>query len=479
MKTSLKIFGIVLLAALMLTALGCKPKPAPPPEPTYNALPNVIVLLVDTLRADHVGVYGAKQPTPVIDMLAGRGATFTKTYAPSSWTVPSVASLFTGMYPEKHGLTEGVALNGKVLNQQRLPDSYETLAELFKKKGYTTFCVTANSHLDRKFGYNAGFDFFKTFAFANGGAIESTVKEWKGALEKASRTTGYFLYIHWIDPHHPYEPMEPYISEIRPDYMNQIGRTLDDIGPEGLRRLGYFDEEPQALEVMKDLYASEVLWTDASIGRTLQLLPDVGDSMLVFTADHGESFKEHNSMIHGVDLYQETVHVPLILVYPDKKGAGTRIDTPVSLVDLPPTLLAYAGIQAPEAYEGRDLTPLLSGGSLPDRLLFSHLDKAKSFRWKSVFERHLKLAVRYPSDNEILKAKKKGQKAASEKVYLYDLLADPGEKRDLARSRKADAARLKEKLDKEMGRQPLVEPEMVKDTASEELKDVLRTTGYI
>lgn len=477
-------FAFALIVLIVFLFLACEKKTTQddPSNIAGNASlqksvrPNVIFLLVDTLRSDFVGKYGAKHATPIFDMLASQGVMFENAYAPSSWTVPSIASIFTGMYPQRHGLVDGVAVHVQVFKQQKMPDQYETVAESFKKAGYTTFCVTTNAHLDPKYGYDAGFDYFSMYKFQGAQVLEQAVSEWKDLLEQASKTTGYFLYLHWIDPHHPYAPQEPYISRIRPDYLEKVGRTLDDIGPEKLREMGYFKDYPETLSVMKDVYNSEVLLADDSVGKVLKILPDIGRSMIVFTSDHGEAFNEHNSMLHGYDLFQETLHVPLFLIYPDKRGAGTVIKAPVNLVDLPPTLLSFANIKAPSDYQGVDLSPLITGGQIPERKIWAHLDKNGQYRWEAVFENQLKYS------NHFASAKPKERSNTKKKLlgeYLFDLSDDPGETKNILSAKAAEAASLKTALQNEMKGPPLITPEIVERLATEELRDKFRSHGYL
>jgi arylsulfatase A-like enzyme len=476
MNRTFKLLVPIALLLLTIFAIGCD-KTETKSESAHRAGPNVIVLLVDTLRADYVGTYGGKAETPVIDWLAGQGAQFNKAYAPSSWTVPSVASIFTGMYPQTHGLVEGINLAGQVSKQQRLPDQYTTLAESFRRAGYTTFCITTNSHLSRQHGYNAGFDHFQMFRFSDGTSVEETVETWKDQLQKADDTTGYFLFLHWVDPHHPYDPREPYISKLDPDYLTKLGPLLTE-SPDILYVKGHFDKFPEHLSLLRDLYASEVSWTDASVGRTLKLLPSVGNSTIVMLSDHGEAFAEHKSMVHGIDLYQETVHVPLILIRPDKLGAGTKVDTPVSLIDVMPTLLSQIGATVPKECEGVDLTPLLKGETIPARPLFSHLDKMKVFRWQAMFDQDLKLLSHLPSQAQAVKALKDGKNLVA-KRRLFDLAKNPGETTDLVEKRPNDAKRLAEILGKTMAVTPKTMPQSVSGKMSPEEIEKLKSLGYI
>ena len=494
--------GWYLLAILIVAAIAlfssCNPG-----KQNQNARPNVIFLLVDTLRADAVSAYGGKHPTPNIDGLARTGIMFTRAYAPSSWTVPSCASMVLGMYPQKHGLTEGMVFSRKIVEQLRLPEQYETLAESFQKAGYTTFGITTNAHMDEQYGFGDGFDHYKSIWFQAAPVLERKLKKWKFKLRRASKKTGYFLFVHWIDPHFPYSPKKPFIDTLQPGYLKntprthdvftkseltkmgyrkglaETGRLLEDVGPELLHAKGYFKKHPEALKELENLYASEVMFTDRSVGRVLKMLPGVDNSLIVFVSDHGEAFNEHNSMIHGSDLYQETVHVPLIMVYPENQGAGRKVQRPVSLVDIAPTLLSFAGITPPQEYQGRDLSPILKGEKLPSRLLWAQLDKADAFIWHAAFYRGMKLIAHLPSEVDRVIAKSKKKEAPTKQYALYNLLTDPGETKDLSTELSEPFAKLKAELDTEMSKPPLIKPETKKSEMSEKLKETMRDVGYL
>lgn len=478
-------FFLIVFFALILAGPSCSKKPETSDssqipavsKPKGEPKTNMIVILVDTMREDYLSLYDSKYQTPVMDFIASQGVTFSRAYSPSSWTVPSIASLFTGMYPEKHGLIDGIALSGQVSQQQQMPQSYVTLAEQFKNAGYTTFAVTTNSHLDKIYHYNSGFDFYKMFRFSDGDILEEQVRQWKPEFKKAADETGYFVYLHWVDPHHNYNPREPFISRIRPDYLKHVGSMLENT-PEELYLKGYFKDYPDRMGVLKDLYASEICWTDESIGRVLKMLPDISNTMIVVMSDHGEAFAEHKSMLHGIDLYQETVHVPLIFKFPDNRYAGTFVNQPVSLVDVAPTLCAFAGIAPWDEYQGTDITNLMSGKTIPDRLLYSHLDKLNIFDWKAVFDKNLKLAVKFPSKMDRIQAKEKGI-TLEEKYFLYDLDVDPHEKTNLAESRSEDVARLYALLLKEMNTPPLASVKTVGQTISKQEIEKLKGLSYL
>jgi choline-sulfatase len=489
---------VAVVCAIMAFNVSCNPAPDPKQNGS-NARPNVVVLLVDTLRYDAISAYGGEYPTPAMDELARLGVSFTNTFAPCSWTVPSVASILLGMYPQTHGLTEGLVSKGKVLRQQRVPKKYDTLAELFRKAGYQTFGVTANAHMEPVYGYGDGFDNYKVHWFKSAGAVEKTVRSWKKALKQASDTTGYFLYVHWFDPHFPYSPRKPMIQNLIPGYFadapqteedftaNQLrkmgaqkfygGRTLEEVKPEQLKAAGYFEKHPDRLEMLKKLYAGEVLHTDRSLAKVVRMIPDLRRSLIVLTSDHGEAFDEHNSMIHGIDLYQETVHVPLVFKFPEGKGSGVHIDTPVSLVDIAPTLLSFAGIKPNEQHEGVDLTTLTTGEKIAPRKLWSHVNRINRHRWRAVIQDRYKLAAKLPFN--IGKNKKADSAAQNWKYYLFDLAADPKEMTNLAETNEELTSNLKQILEAEMSKEPSIKPKVLKNQAKHGDENAFRAVGYL
>jgi choline-sulfatase len=293
-----------------------------------SAQPNVVLLSVDTLRADHLGCYGYDKPTsPNIDKLAQEGLLFEDAVCDVPLTAPSMAGMLTGHYPRDLGLTR---------NGVELPESLPTVAERFKDAGYATWCVQSNwtlkSDLSR---INRGFDIYRDdFHKGRWGAIKS---ERPGpevadiALELlAARDAAkpFFAWIHFSDPHGPYEFHEEF-------------------NPSGKRpwRL-------KTAEKVRVQYDSEVLFTDHHIGRVLKALPE--NTIVVFVADHGESLYEHGYLGHGRRVYHPGIHVPLIIHAPGRVAPG-RSSAPVRGADVGPTILGLAGLPALEGAEGVDI----------------------------------------------------------------------------------------------------------------------------
>ena len=487
---------LISVLVAMLSVAGCTCVPKVPPA----GRPNVVVVMVDTLRFDAVKAFGGKHETPIFDGLVNAGVRFDQAYSPASWTVPAVASLLLGMYPQTHGLYKGAVVGRDVVNQQRIPESYDTLAEVFQQGGYETFGVSTNSHISKPYGYSDGFDHFAGSNFLDGRFIELRVRQWMSKLAEAAKGDGYFLYLHWTDPHFPYFPRKPFINKLRPNYLKEaprteedfspgaiahlgfpddkpvFGRTLEDVSPDQLQIKRYFEQFPSRLPMLHDLYTADVQWCSRSVGKTLLMLPEPANTIIVFVADHGEAFHEHNSMAHGIDLYQETVHVPLSIVLPNGLGAGTRIDEPVSLIDIAPTLASLVKITPSKQYEGRDLSPMMRGEAGEKRQLYSHLEKGTG-HWRAIFESPYKLMIKYPTKGEIHRAEKAGNEAEL-KVFLFDLENDPGETNNLVLEKPEIAVRLAAKLEKEMSRKPIAEAETV-GSGDKELKEKMRSVGYL
>ncbi len=317
-------------------------------------LPNLVVFLTDTLRADRVSAYGHhRETTPVFDELARRGFLFTNAYAPSPWTRPSVASLFTGQYPQRHGVQ---------MRHDKLPAAIPTLAERLRQQGMRTICVTTNPHVTRTWGMTRGFDRViemmpnqHKLKAGNGALlVHRRVKQLIPSLEAP-----FFLYVHLIDPHWPYEPPEVDLRAI------------------GVRRPT--DEE-------RLLYQGEIHFADRYVGRMMDDLDAAGHldtSVVVMTSDHGEELWDHGLLGHGKTVYQEVVRVPLALHLPPAterhvlagRKARRVIDDNVSLVDLMPTLLNFYDLAPPPRADGQDLTPLMRGAGNDPRPLFVSVEK--------------------------------------------------------------------------------------------------------
>jgi arylsulfatase A-like enzyme len=365
--------------------------------------PHVFLFVVDTLRADALGAYG-KSPSisPHFDALAKQGVLFEDATSQASWTRPAVASLLTGVAPATHGPAQ---------EDQGLRPEITTLAERLRAAGYRTGAFVANHLLTPDLGYARGFDTWNEERTSLYGARAETVVERALAwLERAE--TPAFLYIHVMEPHAPYDST-PGTS---PAACSGECDTL------ALLRRGQLGELPEEkLQFLKARYEGEVHQADQAFGSlsaSLKRRSVFDQSIIVFTADHGEEFREHKGTGHAKTLYQEVIRVPLAFRLPRATGGGGRIAGPVEHLDLMPTLLALVGAAEGSGLSGRNLTDALLEGRVRDpapplivseaRFTTTHKYSARSGRWKLIENADGPLLWRAGAHTE-----------------LYDLASDP------------------------------------------------------
>ncbi len=318
---------------------------------------NVILISIDTLRADHLGPYGnARVKTPNFDKLAAESIVFENAYSAAPTTLPSHTSLMTGSYPHTHGVSK----NGDMVHPEN-----QMMAETLKEAGFRTLGVSGAFPLNPKFAFDQGFEAY----FAN---VGDNAKVTDAVLKKTPQRAGgrMFLFIHYWDVHWPYAPPAPFDTMYRKDLMGLNGsmEELKEI------RAGMHRGEADAFarsEVMKDLYAGEVSWTDQQIGRLLEGLDEQGlldKSLLIITSDHGEAFDEHKDYWdHGPSTYNSVTHVPLIIRLPGGKGGGTRVSSLVSNIDVMPTVLEVLNLGSASRSEGVSFARAFMGQGLPKR----------------------------------------------------------------------------------------------------------------
>jgi len=333
------------------------------PRAAASERPNVIIYLVDTLRADHVGTYGGGSLTPNVDAFAAEATVFENAIAQAPWTKPSVASIFTGRGPLVHGVR---------LLEDRLPQEAVTLAELLQAGGYQTAGFSTNWHIRHETGMDQGFG---SFDFS---PDESTSDKLNGRLVRWLDTgpkSPFFLYAHALDPHEPYTPPADYRAKYAPGVRAEAGTDTD------LKRVDASrgKERRQAMAELRPLYDAEVAWNDHSFGEFLQALRDRGlydRSLIVFLADHGEEFDEHGARGHAKDLHAETLDIPLIVKWPGQHK-GRRVASIAQHIDVLPTLLRAAGVKGPADLPGMDLAAVEASGESPEALsgrwVLSHL----------------------------------------------------------------------------------------------------------
>jgi len=344
--TLLALAGLVLLA-------GCEEPDMPRDQPVHA---NVIFIVVDTLRADHVGAYGyERDTTPHIDALARESLLFERAYAAAPWTKPSVASMMTGLHAGTHTA---------IRMESKLPGEAVTLAERFVLSGYATGGVVSHHILGKAFGFSQGFIEYDE-SEARGHMHLSTKPVTRKAMAMLDRFLSdaperpFFLFVHYFDPHFVYLRHEGYgFAGARPE------RIKWKKGIKGLRNLAPPPSEEET-RYLRDSYDEEIRFTDEGIGELLDGLRERGlydDTIVVLTADHGEEFFERGWLGHSVSLYDELVHVPLIIRDPKTSGVDRATDQPVSLVSLAPTLLDLCEIEyEPDSFQSSSLVRLVWG----------------------------------------------------------------------------------------------------------------------
>lgn len=394
---------------------------------------NVVVITIDTLRADHLGCYGDKQiRTPNIDALAADGVRFERAYTPVPVTLPAHTVIFTGTYPMLSGMHD---FSGNKLNP-----SQPTLASVLKQHGYATGAVIGSAVLDSRFGLNQGFDFYYDHFDFNrldesnleemerpGNLVADAALDWlaKNHPEK------FFLWMHLYDPHYPYRPPPPYNEQ--------------------------YKDRP---------YDGEIAFADAQVGRMIAYLKAndlYRNTLIVLTGDHGESLGEHGEKTHGFFIYNATLHVPVIIRLPGSSSAKS-VPEMISLADLMPTVLQALKFQTPPQVQGVSLLPLMAP-SKPEnsRSLYAETFLPRlHFNWSELrgveTERYQFIEAPHPE--------------------LYDLSKDPGETQNLYPEKKAVADELRARLNKLIGQYSAGQELAEKTGLDPALMERLKSLGY-
>ena len=382
--------------------------------------PNIVFILIDALRADHLPSYGYKIDTaPNIQRLTRQGVVFERVIAPSTWTKTSIASIMASCNPSRHG-ARGI--------KDVLPSQLTTIAEQLSTNGYRTVAVNTNPWLAPKFGFKAGFDIYRTLPINSSGPISERSFSLAWAvnhkamefLKECSQKEPVFLYLHYMDVHAPYRPRPPFFSAPALDVPGFGVLPNDKL--EFIYRIKGLDA-PGVRERVIELYDGEIRTVDAAVGKLLERLQKKGwldNTIVVITSDHGEAFGEHGTVEHGVNLYPEVYEVPLILLWPGHLPAGVRIGVQVRSIDIAPTLLGLAGLTVPKSFDGEPLLPM-EAGALEDRIAISAVglnDGAPDSDYIAVVSREY-LYVREKIKNI---------------VEFYDLRSDPEAHNNLGQS---------------------------------------------
>ena len=431
----LPFLAIVWLFSACSDPFSAEPDPQAEPMQSMSLLPRpkrVLLITVDTLRADRLQCYGYKRAsieTPQIDSLAADGILFQQAIAQVPLTLPSHCSILTGAYPYATGVRDQAGF--------RLKPEQETLAEIFEMAGYDTAAFIGSSVLNGNTGLSQGFDLY--WDLKNGSESErrgdQVMQEALTWIQARGRRR-FFAWIHLFDPHTSYAPPEPYKTRYR-------GRPYD----------------------------GEVAFVDELIGRLIETLKQnrlYEDSLIVFTSDHGESLGEHGEASHGLFLYDATLRIPLIVKVPGSQWKGRVIPQQVRGIDIAPTILQLASLKAKRQMQGRGLLTLMVGKwNQPD--LVAHSETYYPyyhFQWSPLFSLR---TTRYKYID-------------APRPELFDLEADPEENRNIVQENGSMAASLEEKLEQEYRR---FSSEDAEDQAPEleeidqERIERLRSLGYV
>ncbi len=324
--------------------------------------PNVIVVLVDTLRADHLEPYGyGKSVSPRVASWAEDAVVFENAISQNAWTVPSVASLLSGMYPRAHQCLD--FQEGATVEMDTLSPDQDMVAEQFQAAGYTTAAIVKTKVIAAERGFGQGFD---SYTFVPGsqawGPAGKELTDASIAFLEKQGDQPFFLYLHYMDPHSPYQAPDEYYEK----YVSSNGSTLTGAHEEVKAfKTGGAAATEADIERLYALYDGEIAYWDQHFGRLLDALDALGmadTTVVVLTADHGEQFGEHGGWFHE-HLYQENIHVPLAISAPG--AAGARVATRVQQMDVAPTVASLAGVKHGTHWQGRDLSPAMSGGETP------------------------------------------------------------------------------------------------------------------
>ena len=411
--------------------------------------PNVLLITIDTLRADRLGCYGySRNTSPNLDRIAREGWLFERCYASSSWTLPSVMSIHTGLYPFSHGVQ---------WVDRRLSPGVPTLAEMLKDRGYRTGAVESSLFLGRAFGFDRGFDQFQDKPIHDHRAISSPLLTDR-ALEwlRAPTEQPFFYWIHYLDPHYDYlhhRQSKHLVEGVPPAELEKEYSILE------LKKTTYsLTDEQYAWQ--SQIYDGEVFFTDQHIGRLIQHLEQSGrwdDTWIVVTSDHGELLGEHGGLGHTPWFYDPVLRVPLIIKPPKRVWKSNRISDLVSIVDIVPTLLEGLGIRYDqESFDGINLLKSRDRLELPTR-------------WACTKTEEVEFIVRLGTSKYILDTK-------SDRAFVFDTSQDPGENENRLEQQRGPFQEFKQQVQQLIPAQDREAQETQVDT---ELLDRMKAHGYL
>lgn len=433
-------------------------------ENNASKRPNVLLIVIDALRQDHLGCFGYKRNTsPNINALAKEGILFKHAYSNAPWTKPSVASLFSSLPPNKH-----TAVNKNDI----LPDEIPVIAEMLKNEGYHTFCfVGGNKFIGKRFNFHQGFDIYRNSRI-------NAAKLTKKFLSLISKPQGkrFFAYIHYMDVHLPYNN-----NKYNDTFVQKKGKHFflpGKIRAKDCRKLAHFDKlSSMDKKHLVSLYDGQIRFVDENIKKIISVLKKnnmLNDTLVVITADHGEEFWEHNNYEHGHTLYNELIHVPLIITGNNLKKS--EVKRPVRLIDLLPTILKMVDVESAH-YN-------LEGARLFDKREGKNNELETSiFAMGTLYGDEKYCLIR--GDRKLIintgeEEKKKNRLIGfrnKSKMEFYDITKDPLEKENLVNTEHKEVSRLKRILAEFINAQPMFKGK--KAILDKETKEGLKSLGYL
>lgn len=441
-----------------------------------GATRRVILISIDTLRADHLGCYGYDRETsPHIDALAADSAKFDNTYAASPWTLPSHVSLFTSLYGVHHQV---------YYDDETIPVELVTLADRLRKAGFSCGAITGGGFVSSIYGFSKGFD---VYSEGEGGVFHQDSAERvfgsASAWIEQHKDRDFFLFIHTYQPHSPYACPPPY----KVMFLNERSKVghIDLIGHLGGKNSIFKPLPEDERQNIVDLYDGEIRYTDDKLlGPLMARLKEMGlyeETMIVFTSDHGEEFFDHGGWGHGHSVYDESLKVPLLIKFPGSKFQGESWENIVSLVDIMPTILDEMRIDfSGSEFDGQSLFPVLERNENEDRTFMADVGA-------NLMNSHIpqRIATNQGKEKLIVNQKFTPQDLdffafpppPTDPVELYDLRLDPGEKSNKVNEKTGFVSRLVKELNDYYSQAQ--KRKVGKARVDERLRNQLRALGYL
>jgi len=453
-RTTLMWIGLAVVLATA-TLLWMLRGPFHQPPARVGGPPNIILITLDTVRADHLSCYGyLRKTTPNIDAMAQESLVYTRCLSTSSWTLPTHASLLTGRFPSSHGATYDpkgpIVLSGVLPGEwsgyrvNALSADVESIATILKRQGYVTGAAVGGPWLKKPFGLNQGFDTYDDDQITDvNGRLGEQINE--RALPWIDKNAGrpFFLFLNYFDPHDPYIPPEKFRFQFL-DKSKMVN---------GAKATPY---------ELVAFYDAEIYYADYCVGRLIDRLKRLGlydNTWIIITADHGELFGEHGMRGHGVTLYEEELHVPMIVKFPKPWATQGRSSSPIQLIDVMPMILSRLNLPAPPTLQG----------TVPDQArhpIFAEVNPLEAISDRGDFRAFYEGDFKYVWNSR-------------GRHQLYNLGADPKEDKNLYAAQTEKAMAMREAVDLLLNRLPRPGQSATTRTVDQETLDALRGLGYI